>query len=68
MVHRVIAGHLVQQTDLHAVTDAESPVDRGVLVAGGLVDQLPPHVRRRGQLVDLDHVVFHSIPPAAAWS
>ena len=40
------------------VTDPESPVDRGVLVAGRLVDQLPAHVRRGGQPVDLDHVVF----------
>ena len=58
VVHRVVPGHLVQQPDLHLVTDPEVPVDRGVLVAGGLVDQLPAHVRRGGEPVDLDHVVF----------
>ena len=58
MVHRVVAGHLVQQPELHLVTDPEAPVDRGVLRAGRLVGQLPAHVRRGGEPVDLDHVVF----------
>jgi hypothetical protein len=54
----MVPGHLVQQPELHLVTDAEGPVDRGVLRARGLVDQLPAHVRRGGESVDLDHVVF----------
>jgi hypothetical protein len=58
VVHGVIAGHLVQQPDLQPVADPESPVDRGVLVAGAFLDQRRAHVRRSGEPVDLDHVVF----------
>ena len=58
VVHRVVPGHLVQQPELHLVADPEVPVDRGVLRAGRLVDQLPAHVRGGGEPVDLDHVVF----------
>jgi hypothetical protein len=36
----------------------EHPVDLGVLRARLSVDELPPHVGRRGHSVDLDHVVF----------
>src|SRR5690348_7181455 len=58
VVHGVVAGHLVQQSDLDLVADPEAPVDRGVLRAGRLVGQLPAHVRGGGDPVDLDHVVF----------
>src|SRR6266545_5682785 len=36
----------------------EGPVDLGVLRPGLSVDELPPHVGRRGHAVHLDHVVF----------
>ena len=58
VVHRVVGVHLVDEPDLHAVADAEVPVDRVVLGVVGAVDELPAHVRRRRELVDLDHVVF----------
>lgn len=38
----------------------------GVLESGGPVDQLPAHVGRGGQPVDLDHVVFPLDAVAAA--
>ena len=58
VVHRVVGVHLVDQPDLHAVADAEPPLDGVVLGVVGAVDELPAHVRRRRELVDLDHVVF----------
>src|SRR5262249_36991932 len=56
--HRMVGVHTVDEPDLHLVTYAEVPVDPGVLRARGSVDQLPAHVRRGGDPVDLDHVVF----------
>ena len=58
MVHRVVAGHLVEQPDLHLVADAEAPVDRRVFGVGVAVDELPAHVRWGGHPIDVDHVVF----------
>jgi hypothetical protein len=58
VVHRMVAGHLVQQPDLHLVPDPELPVDRGVLGTRLAVDDLPAHVRRSRHPVDRDHVVF----------
>src|SRR3954471_22906238 len=58
VVHRVVARHLVEQPDLHPVADAELPGDGIVLGVGIAVDQLPAHVGRRGEPVDLDHVVL----------
>ena len=54
----MVGVHLVQQPDLHAVTDAEPPLDVVVLRIVGAVDELPARVRRRRELVDVDHVVF----------
>ena len=58
VVHRVIRVHLVDEADLHRVADAEAPVDLVVDGAARAVDELPARVRRRGDAVDLDHVVF----------
>ena len=58
MGHRVVRVHLVDEADLHLITDAEAPVDRGVLRACRAVDELPAHVGGSGDPVDLDHVVF----------
>ncbi len=58
VVHRVVGVHLVDQADLHPVADRELPLDGGVLGLGRAVDQLPAHVRRRRDPVDLHHVVF----------
>ena len=58
VVHRMVGVHLVDEADLHLVADPEPPVDRVVLGVGRAVDELPAHVRRRRDLVDLDHVVF----------
>ena len=58
VVHRVVGVHLVHQPDLHAVADAEPPLDVVVLRVVGAVDELPARVGRRRELVDVDHVVF----------
>jgi hypothetical protein len=56
--HRVVGIHFVDQADLHAIADAEPPVDLRVLRPRLAVDELPAHVRRRRHAVHLDHVVF----------
>ena len=58
VVHRVVGVHLVDQPDLHLIADPESPVDPVVAFAGVPVEQDPPHVRRGGHPVHLDHVVL----------
>src|SRR3954452_1868711 len=49
VVHRVVAGHLIEQPDLDPVPDAEPPVDGRVLGTGRAVDQLPTHVGGGGE-------------------
>ena len=56
--HRMIRIHLVDQSQLDLVADAEGPVDLRVLGARVAVDELPAHVRRGRHAVHLDHVVF----------
>ena len=58
VVHRVVGVHLVDQADLHPVADPELPGDVVVRGVGRAIDQLPAGVRRRRDLVDLDHVVL----------
>src|SRR4051794_10864001 len=58
VVHRMVRVHLVDEADLHAIADAEAPIDPCSLRACRAVDQLPARVRRRGHAVDGDHVVF----------
>jgi len=58
VVHRVIGVHLVDQPDLHLVTDPEPPGDPVVPRSGVPVEKDPPHVRRGGHPVHLDHVVL----------
>jgi hypothetical protein len=57
-VHRVVGVHLVDQPQLDLVSDAELPVDRVVHRACLPIDEVPAHVRRRGDPVDVDHVVL----------
>src|SRR3954464_10910035 len=59
----MVGVHLVDQADLHPVADGELPLDGVVGGVGGAVDQLPAGVGRRGDPVDVDHVV---LPLAAA--
>src|SRR5262245_30813103 len=54
----MVGVHFVDQPDLHSFADREPPVDRRTGGTGGAVDQLPAHVVRGGQPVDLHHVVF----------
>src|ERR687891_2384705 len=58
VVHRVVGLHLVHESDLDLVADAETPVDRVVLGTGRPVHDDPAHVGRRRLPVHLDHVVF----------
>src|SRR5215210_1658829 len=58
MVHRVVRVHLVHEPELDLIADSELPVDRVVGGARLSVDKAPPHVRRRCDPVDVDHVVF----------
>ena len=58
VVHRMIRVHLVDEANLHAVADAEAPVDLVVDGAARTVDELPARIRRRRDAVDLDHVVL----------
>jgi hypothetical protein len=54
----VIGLQLVDKPELHAVADAEAPVDRVIRRAGVPVDELPARVLGRGDPIDVDRVVF----------
>src|SRR5829696_1653758 len=54
----MVGGHFIDQPDLDSVADGESPVDGGVVGAGGPVEEPPVHGGAGGLAVDLDHVVL----------
>ena len=68
MVHRVVRVHLVDEPELDAVADRELPIDPVIGGTGVAVDELPAHVGRRRQPVDLDHVVLPLDPARVSWS
>ena len=57
-MHRMIGVHLVDQPDLHPVTDRERPADVPVHRPGLAVDELPDHVAGVRDPVDLRHQVL----------
>src|SRR5215204_4016176 len=54
----MVGGHFIDQPDLDSVADGESPVDGGVVGAGGPIEEPPVHGGAGGLAVDLDHVVL----------
>src|SRR5919108_5268671 len=58
MVHGMVPGHLVDQSDLDLVPEPEPPIDSRVFCASFTVDELPTHVGGCGHSIYLDHVVF----------
>src|SRR6476619_7495104 len=56
--HWMVGVHLVDETDLDLVSNAELPVDCCVRCAGIAVDELPAHVLCCGAPIHLDHVVL----------